>query len=208
MAARDYSPLEIGELASSVMNALLRQELLPLPPTAEFLGTGLYAIYYQGAYPEYQPISELNRGDPGSCPIYIGKAVPPGSRKGLPGEGEAPKGPFLFRRLREHAESIQQATNLDLRDFSCRHLTTDPVWIPLGERLLIQRFRPVWNTVVDGFGNHDPGSGRKDQQRSPWDELHPGRRWAEGLAPIRSGLDEIIQALRAELAATSGKASS
>jgi len=95
MAARDYSPLEIGELASSVMNALLRQELLPLPPTAEFLGTGLYAIYYQGAYPEYQPISELNRGDPGSCPIYIGKAVPPGSGKGLPGEGEAPKGPFL-----------------------------------------------------------------------------------------------------------------
>ena len=203
MAARDYNPLEIGELASSVMNALLRQELLPLPPTAEFLGTGLYAIYYQGAYPEYQPISELNRGDPGSCPIYIGKVVPPGSRKGLP--GEAPEGPFLFRRLREHATSIQQVTNLDLREFSCRYLTTDPGWIPLGEQLLIQKFHPVWNTVVDGFGNHAPGSGRKAQQRSQWDELHPGRPWAEGLAPIRSGLDEIIQALRM---ATSGKASS
>lgn len=30
---------------------------------------------------------------------------------------------------------------------------------------------------------HDPGSGRYQQQRSPWDCIHPGREWAEKLKP-------------------------
>ena len=108
MAARDYSPLEIGELAGSVVNALLRQEQSPVPPTVEFLGCGLYAIYYHGDHPEYRAISDRNRESPASWPIYVGKAVPSGGRKGWAAEGDTPKGPFLFRRLRQHAESIEQ----------------------------------------------------------------------------------------------------
>lgn len=47
-----------------------------------------------------------------------------------------------------------------------------------GEGVLIRHFQPVWNQIIDGFGNHDPGSGRYQQKRSVWDLLHPGRRWA------------------------------
>ena len=208
MVAADYSPLEIRELASCVMNALLRQEQSPLRPIKEFPGCGLYAIYYDGDHPEYRMISDRNRESPASWPIYVGKAVPSGGRKGWATEGDTPKGPFLFRRLRQHAESIEQTDTLDISDFACRYLTTDPIWIPLGERLLIQRFRPVWNKIIDGFGNHAPGAGRQAQRRSPWDELHPGRPWAKGLPPAKKGAKAIIQGLRAELAATSGKASS
>nr|WP_296905928.1 Eco29kI family restriction endonuclease [Polaromonas sp.] len=26
--------------------------------------------------------------------------------------------------------------------------------------LLIANFAPIWNTLIDGFGNYDPGNGR------------------------------------------------
>lgn len=68
-------------------------------------------------------------------------------------------------------------------DFVCRFLVVDDIWIPLAESMMIERFKPLWNRCIDGFGNHDPGSGRYQQQRSPWDCIHPGREWAEKLKP-------------------------
>ena len=52
----------------------------------------------------------------------------------------------------------------------------------MGETLLIERFKPVWNQVLDGFGNHDPGAGRYNGLRPLWDVLHPGRSWADKCA--------------------------
>lgn len=109
--------------------------------------------------------------------IYVGKAVSAGARKGNFGLDEEP-GTALYQRLREHADSIARATNLELADFYCRFLVVDDIWIPLGESLLIAKFSPIWNKLVDGFGNHDPGKGRYQQMRSRWDTLHPGRTWA------------------------------
>ncbi len=43
------------------------------------------------------------------------------------------------------------------------------------EAALIKLNKPLWNTVVDGFGNHDPGSGRYEQAKSDWDVIHEGR---------------------------------
>jgi hypothetical protein len=114
--------------------------------------------------------------------IYVGKAVPAGARKGGFGLGANP-GKVLFRRLNEHAESIRSTKNLKLDDFHCRYLVTDDIWIPLAEAMLIDLFKPVWNKLIDGFGNHDPGKGRYEQQRAPWDTLHPGRAWAEKVKP-------------------------
>ena len=71
-------------------------------------------------------------------------------------------------------------------------IAVDDIWIPLGESLLIGRFSPIWNTIVDGFGNHDPGSGRRNQARSRWDVLHPGRNWAELLRENETGAQGII----------------
>ena len=88
-------------------------------------------------------------------------------------------GPELWRRLKEHLESIRDAQDtLDAGDFFCRFLVIDEIWIALAECLLISHFAPVWNTLVDGFGNHDPGTGLYGSQKTRWELVHPGRKWA------------------------------
>ncbi|MBG0854959.1 Eco29kI family restriction endonuclease [Streptomyces spinoverrucosus] len=135
------------------------------------LGAGIYAIYYVGHHPLYEPISDGCR-----TPIYVGKAVHKGGRKGLTssGEGEAP----LWERIKEHRTSLEQAVDLDADEFHVRYLVAVDFFVSLAEQLMIRQFRPLWNTLVDGFGNHAPGGGRSNQRRPPWDELHPGRPWS------------------------------
>jgi hypothetical protein len=124
------------------------------------------------------------------APIYVGKAIPSGGRKGGT-DFEAAIGHSLFNRLSEHADSIAKAENLHLADFQCRYLVVDDIWIPLAESMLIHRFRPLWNRALDGFGNHDPGSGRYKQKNSPWDVIHAGRAWALRLQPCARSREEI-----------------
>jgi hypothetical protein len=163
-----------------------------LTPPEPFTGAGIYALYYLGDFPAYSRIAEQNAHDAWAKPIYVGKAVPAGARRGGYGLGELP-GEVLYRRLREHAASIQQVTNLSLGDFTCRYLVVDDIWIPLAESLLISMFIPLWNYSLDGFGNHDPGAGRYNQQRSPWAEIHPGRPWAARLRPNPRSQTDILQ---------------
>lgn len=143
--------------------------------------TGISAIYYVGSFPAYEPIVTPNRNGESWQPIYVGKAIPKGGRKGGI-TADASKGTALRDRLRQHAASIEQANNLELQDFHYRCLMVDDIWIPLGENMLIETFKPVWNIVIDGFGNKDPGNRRATQYRSSWDVLHPGRTFAEKLA--------------------------
>lgn len=188
---RPYNPLDKKNLGVSVADAVLTKTISPLPPAQQFNGAGIYAIYYTGNFPIYKEIALRNRNQRNETPIYVGKAVPAGARKG--GFGlDIPAGPVLYRRLCEHAQSIEQTSNLQLKDFYCRYLVVDDIWIPLGESLLIEMFSPVWNKLVDGFGNHDPGSGRYNQQESPWDVLHPGRSWAEKLQPYSKSEKQIV----------------
>jgi len=146
----------------------------PLPPPAQFIGSGVYGLYYAGDYELYAKISVLNQS---ACvqPIYVGKAVPPGWRTARVIDSQTPD---LHQRLNQHARSIQQGANLQIDHFKCRFMILSGVEgdlvVPI-EAELIRRYRPLWNSVVDGFGNHDPGSGRYNQARSEWDILHPGR---------------------------------
>ena len=173
-----FNPLDKANLGKSVAEALLASAPHPLAEIDPFIGAGVYAIYYTGGFTAYSAISARKAGGRSEKPIYVGKAIPPGGRKGGVGLDRKP-GTALFKRLKEHADSIEQAKNLDLSDFHCRFLVVDDIWIPLGEALLITWFAPVWNLLIDGFGNHTPGKGRFDQRRSRWDVLHPGRPWAE-----------------------------
>lgn len=193
-----YNPLDKRNLGVSVADALLERPILPLPPADPFLGAGIYAIYYVGTFKAYRMIAERNREDKFAVPIYVGKAVPAGARKGGFGLGIDP-GLVLYNRLREHAESIDQATNLKLSDFFCRYLVVDDIWIPLGEAMMISKFMPVWNRVIDGYGNHDPGKGRYQQQRSFWDVLHPGRAWAARCAECNRSEKDLLESLRLHL---------
>jgi hypothetical protein len=186
---KPFNPLDKKNLGESVAEFMLSAPVEEIPPEP-FLGAGIYAIYYSGSLDLYQPISQKNKNGRYQCPIYVGKAVPPGARKGGFGLDTDP-GPSLFKRLAEHADSIRQTSNLSLKDFHCRYLVVDDIWIPLAESLLIEMFSPLWNLVIDGFGNHDPGAGRYNQQKSPWDVLHPGRAWAEKLLKNRVDLEEI-----------------
>lgn len=178
---KPFNPLDKRNLGESVADALLETSIQKLPPEP-FIGAGVYALYYSGPFSAYGELSVVNRNGRFECPIYVGKAVPSGARKG--GQGvDVEHGQALQKRLNEHVDSIRAAQNLDLDDFFCRFLVVDDVWIPLAESMLIERFKPVWNRVLDGFGNHDPGSGRHRGKIPQWDCLHPGRGWATKLRP-------------------------
>jgi hypothetical protein len=173
-----FNPLDKKNLGASVAEALITAKTHPLGSIPSFNGVGIYAIYYAGSFNAYQLISAANKNkiDP-QVPIYVGKAVPPGARKGK-AFADPLQSKSLFHRLAEHAESIRSAGNLDIGDFACRYLIVDEIWIPLGESLMIAKFAPLWNALIDGFGNHDPGKGRHEGLRPRWDVLHPGRPWA------------------------------
>jgi hypothetical protein len=176
-------------LARSVVEALMSRGEEPLPPAEPFDGAGVYAIYYYGDFKPYSPLIEAKA----QLPIYVGKAVPIGARKG--GRQFSPQGRELYIRLNQHAKSIEQANNLNIHDFRCRYLVVEPVWITLAERFLIEHYYPIWNIVIDGFGNHDPGAGRRGMKQPQWDILHPGRPWAAILRADESS-DEVLSRLQ------------
>jgi len=171
-----FNPLYKRNLGIAVRDALLKGPVVPLPPR-RFKRAGVYALCYVGDFEPYSILKTANYDDQWALPIYVGEAVPAGSRKGGYGLGADP-GDVLWRRLTEHAKSIQQTDNLNIEDFCCRHLVVDDIWIPLGESLLIESFNPLWTRVLDGFGNHDPGKGGTNQARSAWEVVHPGWPWA------------------------------
>jgi hypothetical protein len=184
-----FNPLDKKNLGASVAEAMLEQTAQPLGELKPFTGIGIYAIYYRGNFEAYGALADRNKNGAFTAPIYVGKAVPAGARKG--GGVGAGGSRALYLRLREHAESIAAATNLQLEDFFCRFLVVDDIWIPLGESLLIAKFAPVWNALIDGFGNHDPGSGRYMGLRPKWDVLHPGRGWAAKCAVRKDSAEQI-----------------
>lgn len=186
-----FNPLDKRNLAASVAEALLGRKARHLGGLEPFNGAGIYAMYYTGKFAPYAPLAKPIAGGRLEAPIYVGKAVPQGARKG--GVGTASTATrALFNRLKEHAESIQAVSNLEVKDFVCRFLVVDDIWIPLGESLLIAKFSPIWNSIIDGFGNHDPGSGRYQGMRPRWDVLHPGRSWAAKCQPRPENEEQIV----------------
>lgn len=186
-----FNPLDKRNLGASVAEALLTTRISPLSEIPSFDGAGIYAIYYSGNFEAYANLARFNKNQTPLWPIYVGKAIPPGGRIG--GNLDAPAGKVLSKRLKEHSESIKIAENLDLKDFSYRFLVVDDIWIPLGEQLIISRFTPLWNSVIDGFGNHNPGKGRHAGMAPRWDVLHPGRPWAKNLAERQEGAKDIAR---------------
>jgi hypothetical protein len=177
-----WNPLYDLGVSQSQLNRTIVEEFeshsgeeLP-EPYNPFDGCGVYGLYYFGDYDRYTPISNDKWGY--DLPIYVGKAVPSGSRTGG-AHLESTTGRGIYKRLLEHRKSIEQAQNLDIDNFRVKHLITSSIWTRYCEQTLISYYKPWWNVYIDGFGDHDPGKGRANQERSVWDTLHPGREWVE-----------------------------
>lgn len=179
MKPRSYNPLDYASLSETLARELMNSELMPLGEVERFYGDGVYALFYCGDFSAYAEMSDVNFDDPGTLPIYIGKASP----KTLTGNELDPSvvdtpqaGMRLYDRVaNDHRKSIEAATNIEVSEFQCRMLVLNAVWVPLTESALIARYVPVWNSIVPGFGNHAPGRGRAAGKISRWDILHPGR---------------------------------
>lgn len=204
---KPYNPLEKQNLGKSVAEAMLQQAAQPLATLAPFNGAGIYALYYHGPFDTYKKMAAVNQTQGATVPIYVGKAIPAGGRKGLSPIGDNKPTKALYKRLIEHLESIR-ATSLQVEDFSCRYLVVDDIWIPLGESLLITRFSPLWNLLLDGFGNHDPGAGRYNGLIPKWDVLHPGRAWASKCKPRLESAEQIAAEVESWLDQAPGLAQS
>jgi len=181
-----YDPLDYETLADNIVRALESRPLSTLPPD-RFVGAGVYAVYYTGRLEMYAPLVARDE----LLPIYVGSAAAGGGRKGEPGFAPS-RGYELHRRLTKHAESVDAATNLELKDFKCRYLVVLPAWIVVAERILLTKYQPVWNRACDGFGMHDVGERRRTGKRPRWDTLHPGRHWSANMSPGDS-LEDIMR---------------
>lgn len=151
-----------------------------------FEGAGVYALFLKSTtgtcYAESLP---------SMYPVYIGKAVPSGSRQGR----SSGAGAALRTRLGKHLRSIEQTDNLDSNTFLCRFMilqgqATD--MISAIESYLIRHYNPLWNSYIDGFGINAPGAGRYNQSPSEWDTLHPGRYYAKQLTGECRDLNQIM----------------
>jgi hypothetical protein len=146
-------------------------------PMPNIDGNGVYAIYYLGNESIYCDI-RICYPEVLNNPIYVGKAVPRGWRSSRQEGGNSNN---LQKRLEEHYRSLEQAQNLWQPNFRFKYITLSADLITAVEAEAIRTFKPLWNSVIEGFGNHNVGRTRLSQQRSAWDTIHPGRPWADNM---------------------------
>ncbi|MBY0314414.1 MAG: Eco29kI family restriction endonuclease [Bdellovibrionales bacterium] len=182
--AKIFNPFK-ENVRDLLVSTFEKQQLLELPPANVDVGCGVYALYYVGNHKAYSPLAKSKK-----YPIYVGKAVVPGGRKGG-GDPKKASSNFVTKRLREHAKTIAASPTLNLKDFECRWLLVVPEFTNAAEAILIDHYKPIWNKFISGFGIHHPGGGRLKQARSDWDMLHPGRAFAEKLPKGRAS--ELIE---------------
>ena len=149
-----------------------------------FFGSGVYAIYYRGVGEvAYSPLSGTE------TPIYVGKANPENPYA----ETVEEQGRALFKRLKEHAKNISN-TELSLSDFQYRYAAIQTGMQASVEEFMIRLFRPIWNKEMKlcfGIGKHGDSAKTRRNKRSPWDTMHPGRKWASDTKDDQMSRDEI-----------------
>lgn len=180
----EFNPADLANLVRYCVQELMTRYPYPLDLPGTFDGAGIYALFYDGVFGPYQDPSI--RSPDATHPIYVGRA------RRTKSSGPRP----LFNRLRDHAMSINASENLDLRDFRCRFLVLQPLWVSTIEDLLIEHYASLWNTVVSGFGVHDPGGKRHTGQVPLWDALHPGRPHQRQMAARGAAAQSIDSVLR------------
>ncbi len=117
MTVELYDPLTFDNLMIGMVSHFEKQTMVGMNAIDDAKGPGIYSLFYSGPLSIYGSISGSSK------PIYVGKAVPPGSRKGTRVNVNSPA---LRSRIRQHAKSIEEAENLDTSEFKCRYLAVVP----------------------------------------------------------------------------------
>ncbi|MCW5725077.1 MAG: Eco29kI family restriction endonuclease [Maricaulaceae bacterium] len=167
---KEFDPLAVVNVGVTLAVELLEQTLLRMPPEDPFPGAGIYALYYSGKHNAYKKLVALDAGR-FKYPIYIGKAAGESVKQGFNPHGSSKR--KLYDRIAQHAASIEEVDNLDLKDFCCRALVLNDAYIALAEAVMIRTFRPPWNGM--SFGSKVVGKNRMLGKPALWDSLHPGR---------------------------------
>jgi hypothetical protein len=183
-----FDPTNPDVAAWTVVLALSAQPRVKLAEVAPEYGAGVYALYYVGDHPHYRSISGTE------TPIYVGKTDhDKGTMRGVRTHGAK-----LTERLGGHRRQIRMAEKyaikhtaaltaqglhpLALADVECRKLVCAPGIQLTAESRLIDLFRPLWNSKFDvAYGISKNGDRQRKHPKSPWDVLHSGRPWADGL---------------------------
>jgi len=189
-----YRNDDFAELLKDAVRFFHGTPVFGLPPPETFFGSGVYALYYIGREGIYKKFGETINRVGYAVPIYIGKAVPPGWRQSRATSDDTGKSKSLSSRLAQHAKNIGEVKNLKTMDFACRFMIFEgeaQSMIPSVEAALISQHNPLWNSVVDGFGNHDPGKGRRAGRIPDWDALHPGRAWTSKITGERPDIKDL-----------------
>lgn len=175
-----FNPLNTDALTKAFVIELTSRPAVALPKLdpGAIEGPGLYALYYSGAFSHYRSLAKAGT----KWPIYLGSAMPAGSRTGKIRTGGKPP---ILDRLERHRESVTYADNLEEGKFKFRWLTVDEPFIILGEILLMRLYRPLWNSTLSGFGAKVVGVKRTTGKISQWDTMHPGRP-GRGTTPGRA----------------------
>lgn len=169
-----FDPSNPSYMGRFTAAALLIQPRHSLIDVAKFYGSGVYALYYKGDFATYDKISGKE------TPLYTGKADPKEKHATNPTE----QGEKLWGRINEHRKSIAAVSGqggIDVEDFEIRYLVTASGFEVNAENLLIQYFKPIWNKetkICFGIGKHGDDAKTRRNKKSPWDTLHPGRKWA------------------------------
>lgn len=162
---------------------------------SKFYGSGVYALYYAGS--EIDPYLPLTGTE---SPIYVGKAVPDDPSA----ETAFHQGLAIWKRLKEHRRSIViVAGGLNPADFRCRHVVIQSGMESAVEDFMIRLFKPIWNKEIKvcyGIGKHGDAAATRRNNRSPWDTLHPGRKWADATAEDQASREVIIQRIESHFA--------
>jgi hypothetical protein len=189
-----FSSQNLRKIVDDAVAHFVKAPVIDYPPSP-FSGGGVYALYYLGDFPLYKDL-KITEVEEDSIPIYVGKANPSGWRTA---RITAAGGRKLYGRVREHYRNVVAAENLEPDDFKvkCMVLDGDEAGLigPV-EAALIRKFEPLWNTMIDGFGNHTPGVGRFEQAKSGWDVLHPGRAWADRCKGKPPAYDDLVARIK------------
>jgi hypothetical protein len=183
-----YMPVEESVIQSIVLDVIHRLHqrgpftFLNLTP---FDGEGIYAVYYQGDLPLYEPFRSIGS----TCPIYFGKASNEGTEQSL------------FTRLSDHKRTLQRS-NISLADLTFRFVCLPVTLVEFAERNLITLFKPLWNEYLTGFGGgkRTRASTQYQTQESMWSAYHfiqkPNYRPRE-IEAIEEGMREFSHISRA-----------